>query len=146
MQLLNPFCRETPVVMHDHEPGLLGTLIDVSGERFIARIGERGDDYAPYRQLGVERIAVGQVGAYVIARGAQEQVLCQVIRVWEEPIAGEMSHQMRLLPLGEVTSDGQFFRGVGRYPHSGHRSTSRKAASSMPCSTPCAVSAFTWAA
>ncbi|MCB1790184.1 MAG: DUF853 family protein [Gammaproteobacteria bacterium] len=102
--------------MTDQDPGLLGSLIDVSGERFIARIGELGDAYSPYRQVGVERVAVGQVGAYVIARGAQEQVLCQVIRVWEEPVAGELTQFVRLLPLGEVTSDGQFFRGVGRYP------------------------------
>ncbi|MDJ0739821.1 MAG: DUF853 family protein [Gammaproteobacteria bacterium] len=102
--------------MTDSDPGRLGTLIDVSGARFIARIGEAGDAFTPYRQLGVERIAVGQVGAYVIARGAQEQVLCQIIRVWEEAVAGELTRLMRLLPLGEVTSDGQFFRGVGRYP------------------------------
>ena len=102
--------------MTDSDPGRLGTLTDVSGARFIARIGEAGDDYSPYRQVGVERVMVGQVGAYVIARGAQEQVLCQIIRVWEEPIAGEMHRLLRLLPLGEVTSDGQFFRGVGRYP------------------------------
>ncbi|MCB1803388.1 MAG: DUF87 domain-containing protein, partial [Gammaproteobacteria bacterium] len=102
--------------MSDLEPGLLGKLTDISGERFIARLGETGKDFAPYRQIGVERVTVGQVGAYVIARGAQEQVLCQIIRVWEEPIAGELAQQMRLLPLGEVTSDGQFFRGVGRYP------------------------------
>ncbi len=102
--------------MTDTDPGHLGVLTDVSGARFVARIGDAGDDYAPYRQVGMERLMVGQVGAYVIARGAQEQVLCQIIRVWEEPIAGEMHRLMRLLPLGEVTSDGQFYRGVGRYP------------------------------
>jgi hypothetical protein len=105
--------------MKNADPTLLGTLTDVSGARFIARIGEAGDDFAPYRQVGVERITVGQVGAYVIARGASEQVLCQIIRVWEEPVAGELTQLMRLLPLGEVTSDGQFFRGVGQYPPMG---------------------------
>lgn len=98
------------------DPALIGYLTDVSGSRFVATIGNRGDAYAPYRQVGVERVTVGQVGTYVIARGSQEQVLCQVIRVYEDIQAGETVRLMRLLPLGELTHDGQFFRGVGRFP------------------------------
>ncbi len=102
--------------MMDSDPRLLGTLRDVSAARFIARLGQAEERFRPYRQIGVEKVAVGQVGTYVIARSEQEQVLCQIIRVWEAPEEGTCPVFMRLLPLGEVTSDGQFFRGVGRYP------------------------------
>jgi DNA helicase HerA-like ATPase len=102
--------------MSELDPGRLGSLIDISGGHFLARIGEPGEEYVPYRTIGVEQVTIGQVGAYVIVRSPQEQVLCQVIRVWEDNQFGRMTRLMRLLPLGEVTSDGHFYRGVGRYP------------------------------
>mgnify|MGYP001813984890 CR=1 FL=1 len=102
--------------MTDFDSSLLGTLTDISGARFIAQMAQGADSFEPYRQMGVEKITVGQIGTYVIARGEQEQVLCQIIRVWEEPRENGSVNMMRLLPLGEVTSDGRFFRGVGRYP------------------------------
>ncbi len=102
--------------MTDSDPGLLGTLTDVSGARFIARLKDQGETFEPYRQIGNDSITVGQVGAYVIARGQQEQVLCQVVSAWQEGSGAHTTRLLRLLPLGEVTSDGRFFRGVGRYP------------------------------
>ncbi|MGB5562276.1 MAG: DUF87 domain-containing protein, partial [Sedimenticolaceae bacterium] len=102
--------------MKDSDPGLLGTLTDVSGARFIARLKDQGETFEPYRQIGNDSITVGQVGAYVIARGQQEQVLCQVVSAWQEGSGERTTRLLRLLPLGEVTSDGRFFRGVGRYP------------------------------
>ncbi|MCG6966021.1 MAG: DUF853 family protein [Chromatiaceae bacterium] len=102
--------------MKDLDPGFLGILKGVSGAHFIAQLERMGKGFEAYRQIGVEKVTVGQVGSYVIARGEQEQVLCQVVRVWEEPRGSDAVQLVRLLPLGEVSSDGQFFRGVGRYP------------------------------
>lgn len=101
--------------MTDQEPTYLGTLIDVSGSRFIARLSSEGQRET-HRKVGVEDITIGQVGAYVLAKGRDGHVLCQVISTWESHDDGEKRHLMRLLPLGEVSSDGKFFRGVGRYP------------------------------
>jgi len=102
--------------MTDSEPGLLGTLTEVSGAYFIARIGPVADRPEPHRQLDSQHPAVGQVGAYVIARGEQEQVLCQVTRVWEDRQDPRQPRLLRLLPLGEIARDGHFVRGVGHYP------------------------------
>lgn len=102
--------------MKDSDPGFLGTLTDVSGARFIGRLQGDEPDFEAYRQVGGEIVTVGQVGAYVIARGQTEQVLCQIISAWQEDRGHETVRLLRLLPLGEVTSDGRFFRGVGRYP------------------------------
>ena len=61
--------------MTDFDTSLLGTLTDISGARFIAQMVQGGDGFEPYRQMGVEKVTVGQIGTYVIAQGEQEQVL-----------------------------------------------------------------------
>lgn len=101
--------------MTHQDPFHLGMLIDVSGSRFIARLSEEAQQNKR-RQIGTETFTIGQVGAYVIVKGADGKVLCQVIAAWEAHQGGEVQHLMKLLPLGEVSSDGKFFRGVGRYP------------------------------
>lgn len=102
--------------MTDSDSGFLGTLTDISGARFIARLHDHGGAFKGYRQVGAETHTVGQVGAYAIARGHSEQVLCQIISAWTEIRGGETVRLIRLLPLGEVTADGQFVRGIGRFP------------------------------
>ncbi len=102
--------------MIDSDPTYLGHLTDISGSRFIALLDDRGANFEPYRELGTEEVTVGQVGAYVVARGRQAQVLCQVVSAWQEGDNRNIRRLLRLLPLGEVTSDGHFYRGVGRFP------------------------------
>jgi len=102
--------------MKDANPGFLGNLTDVSGARFIARLQDSGPDFEAYRQVGGEVVSIGQIGSYVIAHGQQEQVLCQIISAWEEGHGDDTTRMLRLLPLGDISSDGKFFRGVGHYP------------------------------
>ena len=102
--------------MKDADPGFLGNLTDVSGARFIARLQDSGPNFEAYRQVGGEIVSIGQIGTYVIARGQQEQVLCQIISAREEGHGDDTTRMLRLLPLGEISSDGKFFRGVGHYP------------------------------
>ena len=49
--------------MTNTDPGLLGTLTDVSGASFVARLHSAGERFEGYRQVGVEHVAIGQVGA-----------------------------------------------------------------------------------
>ena len=102
--------------MKDADPGFLGNLTDVSGARFVARLQDSGPNFEAYRQVGGEIVSIGQIGTYVIARGQQEQVLCQIISAREEGHGDDTTRMLRLLPLGEISSDGKFFRGVGHYP------------------------------
>ena len=101
--------------MTDQDPTYLGKLTDVSGSRFIARLDDDSRRVSQ-RRVGSDIITIGQVGAYVLAKSRHGQVLCQVVGTWEEGDPADPEQLMRLLPLGEVTSDGKFFRGVGRYP------------------------------
>lgn len=102
--------------MTDPDPAHLGILTDISGSRFIARLDDTSKRFEAYRAIGVEDVTVGQVGSYVIARGRHTQVLCQIVSAWQEKRATDTERYIRLLPLGEITSDGYFYRGVGRYP------------------------------
>jgi len=102
--------------MPDSDPGFIGHLTDISGAHFVAQFKDHGAKFDAYRQLGSESAIAGQVGAYVIARGRTELVLCQIMRVWSEGQGDATLRRMRLLPLGEVTSDGKFYRGVGQFP------------------------------
>ncbi len=102
--------------MTDTDPTLLGVLMDISGSRLIARVTRSGDALQARHPIGAERPATGQTGAYVIARGEHGQVLCQVVRAWEEHHGGEPVSLLHLLPLGEVSDEGVFVRGIGRYP------------------------------
>lgn len=107
--------------MTDPDPGFLGTLTEVSGARFVARLVLPGNTFQPYREIGAETVTIGQVGSHVIARGRYEEVLCQVVGAWTDTNGQQMVHSLRLLPLGEIARNGQFFRGIGRYPPLGTR-------------------------
>jgi DNA helicase HerA-like ATPase len=98
------------------DPGFLGTLTDISGARFIARLAQSHGHFEGYRVVGGETHTIGQVGSYVIARGKRTEILCQIIGSWIEPAEGGGQPMVRLLPLGEVTDEGRFMRGIARFP------------------------------
>lgn len=101
--------------MTDTDPAPLGTLVDVSGAHFIARLGPRGE-------------ATGRIGTYLIVRGERAQVLCEVARAWHDR-QHDGDRLLRLLPLGELGDDGHFVRGIGQYPLLGapvHQATDRQ--------------------
>jgi uncharacterized protein len=101
----------------DKDPARIGTLTEVSGATFTARLDTlRTNVFDPYRQVGDEQVTVGQVGAHVIVRAAREKVLCQIIRVWTGSYNGRIARHMALLPLGELDADGAFGRGVRQFP------------------------------
>jgi DNA helicase HerA-like ATPase len=102
------------IAVSDQDSTLLGTLIDVTGARFIARLDPETRTKV-LRTVDGESITIGQVGGYVLADTGTNKVLCQVTGAWEsDNAAGD--HLLRLLPLGELGADGRFVRGVGRYP------------------------------
>ena len=102
--------------MQAPDPGLLGTLSDISGARFVARLKNGESGFEAYRRIGDEIVTVGQIGAYVIAHGQRARVLCQITAAWEERQGNAVVRLLRLLPLGEVSADGGFTRGISRYP------------------------------
>ena len=76
--------------MTDIDPGLLGTLTDVSGASFVARLHMVGERFDGYRQVGVERVAIGQVG-----------------RQDQRPVAQLRGELVELLAARAVKADGR---------------------------------------
>jgi DNA helicase HerA-like ATPase len=104
--------------MPDVQPVQLGKLVEVTHDRFVAQ------RLAPPRQAtpdddGDAEIAAGQVGTYALVATDNGRILCQVT---DSRLAFDVEPACSftgLLPLGEIASDGQFSRGIGRYPQIG---------------------------
>ena len=100
----------------EQDAALIGHITDIGGDRLIATL--RADDagFQPMVRLGLEEVAVGQLGSQVSIRQRNVHLLAQVDRMWEEP--GRV-RKLALLPLGEIGKDGRFTRGVHRFPVTG---------------------------
>lgn len=99
-----------------------------------ASLVEDDQGRAPTVTIGDEDILVGQIGSYVAIRQNDVSIIAIVTRMTEqEALAaptietpGEDTARLpfakriaRLTPIGSIRADGQFDRGVGRYPTTG---------------------------
>lgn len=113
---------------------IIGYVVDVQGSQFTASVVEDEQGRAPTVTIGDEDIIVGQIGSYVAIRQFDVNVIAIVTRMTEqEALAvptietpGEDTARLpfakriaRLTPIGSISADGQFDRGVGRYPTTG---------------------------
>lgn len=96
------------------DPTLIGRLTDINGFQFIVTLLSDEEGYKSHLQIGMEEVPVGQVGSHVLIRGKGVQMLTQVLRQWQDDATGK--RKVQLIPLGDVSSDGRFTRGVSRYP------------------------------
>ena len=125
---------QTPQIKSEHEASLIGHVSDVTGNRLIATLRADDQGYAPIVRLGMEELSVGQLGSNVAIRAKGVMVLAQVVRMWEEEKEVRVAlsdtsksgnrrtvgfRRLELLPLGEITKDGRFSRGVNRFPTTG---------------------------
>lgn len=113
---------------------LIGHVVDVQGDQLTASLVEDEQGHSPTITIGDEDILVGQLGSYVAIKQNDVQVVAIVTRMTEQealatptietpgedtarlPFAKRMA---RLTPIGSIASDGQFDRGVRRYPTTG---------------------------
>jgi uncharacterized protein len=113
---------------------VIGYLIDVQGSQLTASLVEDDQGRAPTVTIGDEDILVGQIGSYVAIQQHDVNLIAIVTRMTEqETLAastietpGEDTARLpfakriaRLTPIGSIGADGQFDRGVGRYPTTG---------------------------
>ncbi|MBI3917748.1 MAG: DUF87 domain-containing protein [Betaproteobacteria bacterium] len=115
--------------MNAQSETLIGHVIDVRGDGLTANLLADEQEAAPKVTVGDEDILVGQIGSYVSVRQGPIKILCLVARITEQekladpstslPDAPTVTYAQRtisLIPIGTVTSDGQFERGVSTYP------------------------------
>jgi hypothetical protein len=113
---------------------VIGYVVDVQGHMLTASLVEDDQGRAPTVTIGDEDILVGQIGSYVAIRQNDVNIIAIVTRMTEqEALAaptietpGEDTARLpfakriaRLTPIGSNRADGQFDRGVGRYPTTG---------------------------
>lgn len=113
---------------------VIGYVVDVQGNQLTASLVEDDQGRAPTVTIGDEDILVGQLGSYVAIRQHDVNIVAIVTRMTEqEALAaptietpGEDTARLpfarriaRLTPIGSIRDDGQFDRGVGRYPTTG---------------------------
>lgn len=113
---------------------VIGYVVDVQGNMLTASLVEDEQGRAPTVTIGDEDILVGQIGSYVAIRQNDVNIVAIVTRMTEqEALAaptietpGEDTARLpfakriaRLTPIGSIRADGQFDRGVGRYPTTG---------------------------
>lgn len=113
---------------------VIGYVVDVQANVLTASLVEDDQGRAPTITIGDEDILVGQIGSYVAIRQNDVNIVAIVTRMTEqEALAaptiatpGEDTARLsfakriaRLTPIGSIRADGQFDRGVGRYPTTG---------------------------
>jgi len=113
---------------------VIGYVVDVQANVLTASLVEDDQGRAPTVTIGDEDILVGQIGSYVAIRQKDVNIVAIVTRMTEqEALAaptietpGEDTARLpfakriaRLTPIGSIRADGQFDRGVGRYPTTG---------------------------
>ncbi len=116
---------------------LVGYITEVSGGRLVATLLNELEGFQPVVRLRGENIAVGRLGSQLLIRNGNQQVLSQVIKMWEEPLETPTMEQnnhpvasggtntkvrqryLALLPLGHITIEGAFERGVKTFPVTG---------------------------
>lgn len=120
--------------MPDSPNTVIGYVVDVQGNLFIATLVEDDQGHAPIVTIGDEDVLVGQLGSYVAVKQNEVHLIAIVTRMTEQealaaptietpgddaarlPFAKRIA---RLTPVGSIVGDGQFERGVARYPTTG---------------------------
>lgn len=113
---------------------VIGHVVDVQGNLLMATLVEDEQGHAPTVTIGDEDLLVGQLGSYVAVKQNDVHLIAIVTRMIEQealaaptietpgddaarlPFAKRIT---RLTPVGSILADGQFERGVARYPTTG---------------------------
>ncbi|HEB97617.1 MAG TPA: DUF853 family protein [Sedimenticola thiotaurini] len=97
------------------------TLSDVQENRLAGRLNQP-DGRFPTLEIEGRQVAAGQVGSYVLIEQHGIRLIGMVLRAWqEEPAGGDRRGLLEMIPLGELDDQGDFQRGVVRYPTPGAR-------------------------
>ena len=98
----------------------VGLLDDVTGEYFTARLISGSGEVAVDGVPDMHKATIGQVGSYFSVRQSDMQILVTVERSYRVADAqGRPQHMVHLTPLGEISPQGEFTRGVSHFPTSG---------------------------
>ncbi len=115
------------------DPTLIGHVIDVSGDLFLVDLLNCEEGSCPAVTIGDEDVVVGRLGSYVkIKQGSlsvigmvsrmkeREQVLASTSQASSNEIREPLAiRTLEIVPVGTLTQNGDFERGVSSYPTTG---------------------------
>jgi len=106
--------------MNQEKSSVLGHLIEITGEYFIAKLKPDSESLSSDKMIGMDKVRIGQVGSYLLVTQSETKILCMVESMWTETSErGYDIHKLRLTPLGQFSRDGGFERGINHYPTTG---------------------------
>ncbi len=99
---------------------VLGHLVEINHEYFVALLKPDLDDISTDKMIGLDKVRIGQVGSYLLVKQAGSKLLCMVESMWSEISSEGLDVQkLRITPLGEFDTSGDFARGVNHFPTTG---------------------------
>ena len=103
--------------MKNEISNIIGHLIEVSGDYFVAKLTSDLEDLATDKLIGMDKVRIGQVGSYLMVKQSGTKVLSMVDTMWTETdSSGRDIFKIRLSPLGEFDGQGNFDRGIHHFP------------------------------
>jgi DNA helicase HerA-like ATPase len=106
--------------MNQEKSSVLGHLVEITGEYFIAQLKPDSEGLASDKMIGMDKVRIGQVGSYLLVTQSDTKILTMVERMWTETSErGFDLYKLRLTPLGEFGRDGSFDRGINHFPTAG---------------------------
>jgi DNA helicase HerA-like ATPase len=103
--------------MMSEKSSILGHLVEVTAEYFVATLKSDMEGLLTEKMIGMDKVRIGQIGSYVIIEQSETKILCMVEAIWTEPSANDIDeYRVRISPLGEFNSNGNFDRGIHHFP------------------------------
>jgi len=103
--------------MKQEQSSVLGHLVEITSDSFVAVLDSSLENLATDKMIGMDKIRIGQIGSYLMVKQSDTKILCMVESMWTEtnPDSHDV-HKLRITPLGEFDSSGNFRRGVLHFP------------------------------
>jgi DNA helicase HerA-like ATPase len=106
--------------MQNEQTNVLGHLVEVTGDYFVARLLTDLEGMSSDKMIGMDKVRIGQVGSYLMVKQSDTKILCMVESMWTETDSKDREvYKIKLSPLGEFGSNGNFDRGIHHFPTAG---------------------------
>ena len=82
--------------MKSESSNVLGHLIEVTSDYFVARLTSDLEGLFSDKMIGMDKVRVGQVGSYLMVKQSGTKILSMVESMWSETIDGREINKIRL--------------------------------------------------
>jgi len=103
--------------MKHENTNVLGHLVEVTHEFLVANLKSDLEGLSAGKMIGMDKVRIGQVGSYLMVKQDDTSILTMVESMWTEASSDNADlYKIRLTPLGEFDSSGNFDRGIKHFP------------------------------